>query len=84
MICTMYATTLRTVIGCRGENTRCGINGQLNTFQVLFEAASFIIRKSLLKILRENLLDHFVDAGPADKYFAVNGLSNDQLPKKIP
>jgi hypothetical protein len=58
---------------------RSGINGGVCKVEVLSEAASFIIRASLIKILREGLLDHFVDAGPAEAYFAAQGLVNSEL-----
>lgn len=35
----------------------------------------FIIRTSLLKILRDGLLDHFADAGQAEAYFGAQGLT---------
>lgn len=46
---------------------------------VLTEAASYIIRNSLLKILREGLLDHFADAMPAEKYFGDQNLTKSVL-----
>jgi hypothetical protein len=58
---------------------RSGINGGVCKAEVLSEAASFVIRMSLIKILREGLLDHFVDAGPAEAYFAAQGLVNSKL-----
>jgi hypothetical protein len=59
---------------------RQGINGGVTQAEALCEAASFIIRESLLKILRDGLLDHFADAAPAEVYFGAHGLTNSQLP----
>lgn len=58
---------------------RVGINGGVCKLDVLSEAVSFIIRSSLLKILRDGLLDHFVDAGPAENFFGAQGLVNSKL-----
>jgi hypothetical protein len=58
---------------------REGINGDVTQCEVLTESASLIIRKSLLKILRDGLLDHFADATPAEAYFGAQGLTNSQL-----
>jgi hypothetical protein len=46
---------------------------------VLTEAQSFIIRKSLLKILSDQLLDHFADAQAAQSYFAAHNLTRDDI-----
>jgi hypothetical protein len=57
----------------------------VNLIDVLMEAQSFIIRKSLLKILREDLLDHFADADAAQDYFAANHLTKDDIrPRRHP
>jgi hypothetical protein len=37
--------------------------------EVLLEAASFIVRASLLEILQNGLLNHFADAATADAFF---------------
>lgn len=58
---------------------RVGINGGVSKLEVLSEAASFIIRTSLLKILRDGLLDHFADAGPAEAFFGAQGLVKSKL-----
>jgi hypothetical protein len=58
---------------------RHGFNGGVKKLEVLLESASFIIRASLLKILRDHLLDHFADAGPSEAYFAVQGLTTTAL-----
>jgi hypothetical protein len=61
------------------EVLRHGFNGQVYKREVLLEAASFIIRTSLLKILRDNLLDHFADAGSAEAYFGAHNLTKPAL-----
>ena len=63
-----FTTTLRT-----------GFNGPVQKREVLLEAASFIVRASLLKILRDGLIDHFTDAGPAELYFGAEHLTKSEL-----
>ncbi|HKW35439.1 MAG TPA: hypothetical protein VJN92_20680 [Candidatus Acidoferrum sp.] len=58
---------------------RTGFNGPVKKWEVLAEAASFIIRASLLKILREGLVGHFADAGPAEAYFGAQHLARSEL-----
>jgi hypothetical protein len=58
------------------DDLRVDLNGGVKRGEVILEAASFIIRASLLKILRDNLLNHFADAGPAEAYFGAQGLTN--------
>jgi hypothetical protein len=65
------------------DTLRDGFNGRVTVFQVLFEAQSFIIRKSLLKILRDNLLNHFADAAPAEAYFGGNGLTRTAIRARL-
>lgn len=56
------------------ETPRQCVAGGVTKAEVLHEAASFIIRASLLKILREGLLAHFANATAAEKYFGAEGL----------
>jgi hypothetical protein len=58
---------------------RTGFNGPVQKREVLLEAASFIVRASLLKILRDGLIDHFADAGPAEAYFGAEHLTKSEL-----
>jgi hypothetical protein len=58
---------------------RTGFNGPIQKREVLLEAASFIVRASLLKILRDGLLDHFADAGPTEAYFGAQHLTKSKL-----
>jgi hypothetical protein len=64
------------------RKVRRGINGELSLLQVLIEALSFIIRKSLLRILQEGLLRHFADAGSSEAYFGGGGLTNKAIRQK--
>jgi hypothetical protein len=61
---------------------RAGIGGPVNLFSVLTEAASFIVRNSVLKILKDDLLEHFKGADEAKAYFASNGLSKKAIVAK--
>ncbi len=47
-----------------------GVNDPLNAVAVIDEAVSFIVRKSLQRILVDDLLEHFNDSGSVDAYFA--------------
>jgi hypothetical protein len=54
---------------------RRGLDRELNVLDVLLEGISFIIRASLLRILEENLLDHFASGTAAEAYFGGAGLT---------
>lgn len=58
---------------------RQGFGGDVRRVEVLIEAASFIIRTSLLKILGDGLLDQFLDSAPAEAYFGAQGLTKSAL-----
>ena len=61
------------------------LDGSISKFDMLLEATSFVIRHSLLKILRGNLLDKFADAAASDAYFGAQGLTKAMLKKaRIP
>ena len=60
---------------------REGVAGDVATIEVLGEAASFIARQSLLRILRDGLLQHFENAATGDAYFAAQGLTKPILRK---
>jgi hypothetical protein len=64
------------------DKPRSGVNGPLNKMAVLFEAQSFIIRHSMLKMLGDGLTAHFAGAAESEAYFGANGLTNSQLQKK--
>ncbi len=56
----------------------------VNWGDVIHEALSFIVRASLLKILEENLLNHFVDGPASQAYFHSHCLVKSLLPKTKP
>ena len=62
---------------------RQGLNGALNVILVLNEAVSFIVRKSLLRIIQDNLLDHFASAETAEAYFAAAGLTLNAIRQRL-
>ena len=55
-----------------------------SSLTVLHDGLSFIIRASLLRILKNNLLDHFADGPASEKYFGAAGLTNSAFKKKAP
>ena len=61
---------------------RQGVNGELSQLQVLVEALSFIIRKSLLRILRDGLLNSFADAAASEAYFEAAGLTSTAIRRR--
>lgn len=54
-------------------------SAQANFISVLEEAASFIVRASLLKILKDNLLYHFRGGPESQAYFASHNLVRSKL-----
>jgi hypothetical protein len=50
---------------------RRGVNDPLNIISVIDEAVSFIVRKSLQRILADDLLAHFKDSDSVDAYFST-------------
>ena len=46
------------------------------------EAASFVARATLLKILQGELLDHFRSSQAHDAFFAQQGLTRADLPRE--
>jgi len=61
------------------QEARHAIGGGINAMELLIEAASFLIRSSLLKILQDGLLHHFVDAAAAESYFDASNLTNSKI-----
>jgi hypothetical protein len=64
------------------ERPRSGLNGPLNRMTVLYEAQSFIIRHSMLRMLRDGLTAHFAGHAESEAYFGAQGLTNSLLSKK--
>jgi hypothetical protein len=56
-------------------------DGDVNRLETLTEVASFIVRASLLKILKDNLLNHFKGGAESQSYFGANGLVRSMLPR---
>ena len=63
---------------------RRGLNGEINYVEMLTEAVSSCVRRSLLRILADNLLKHFNTARANEKYFAAAKLTKDDLTKSLP
>jgi hypothetical protein len=61
------------------RKARQGVSGELSMIQVLIEALSFVVRKTLLRVLRDNLLNHFENAASSEAYFGAAGLTNTSL-----
>jgi len=66
------------------DRLREGFEDSVSRAEVLVEAASFIVRTSLIKILRDGLLSHFADAAPAEVYFRAQGLTRTPLQRLQP
>lgn len=66
------------------NSLRTDINSEpLNVLTVLFEGMSFIIRNSLLKILRDGLHNCFAGARESEAYFGSAGLAKTAIKKKL-
>ena len=61
------------------ETMRQGVDRDVSHMEVLAEGVSFIVRSSLLKILRDGLLDHFANAAVAQSYFDGHHLTLSKL-----
>jgi hypothetical protein len=64
------------------QRKREGVGEELSVLQVLTEALSFIIRKTMLRILQGNLLQHFADAASSEAYFGTAGLTKAAIRQK--
>jgi hypothetical protein len=53
----------------------------LKRWQMLTEALSFIVRRSILTILKDGLLNDFADASTSEAYFLSKGLTKNALTK---
>lgn len=56
----------------------------LDRVDLLIGAISFIVRRSLLKILKDNLLNHFQDSGSSEAYFSMLHLTKKDISKRTP
>jgi hypothetical protein len=66
------------------KDKRQSLNESVPLVEVLHEAASLIIRASLLKILEDNLLQHFANGPASDSYFGSQDLIGSILRKNYP
>jgi hypothetical protein len=64
------------------RKARQGVNGELSMLLVLVEALSFTVRKSLLRILRDSLLNEFASAASSEIYFEAAGLTNTAIRRR--
>jgi hypothetical protein len=60
---------------------RDDFNGGVNKVSMLMEAISFIVRQSILTILKRGLVQHFADGPSSELYFAANNLTRKALGK---
>lgn len=63
------------------EEGRKYFESSINKADMLMEAISFIIRRSLLKILKERLVPHFADGPASERYFTAKKLTKSELTK---
>ncbi len=63
---------------------RRGLDRELVVLDVLQEAISFVVRKSLLRVVQDNLLDHFAGAGATEDYFRTAGLTLSEIRQRQP
>lgn len=54
---------------------RQSLNGNLSRIDMLVESISFLVRRSLLKIMKEGLLTHFQDSPTSESYFDARQLT---------
>lgn len=62
------------------EGRKC-IESSMNKADMLMEAISYIIRQSLLKILKEGLVPDFADGPTSERYFVAKKLTKSDLAK---
>jgi hypothetical protein len=60
---------------------RDDLNGGVNKVSMLLEAVCFILRQSILTILKKGLIQHFADGPSAERYFAAHNLTRKFLGK---
>jgi hypothetical protein len=62
---------------------RGDLNGSLSRVKVSLEHLSFIVRHSLVKIMRDNLLSHFEDATSSEAYFQSLQLTRSAISHRL-
>jgi hypothetical protein len=60
---------------------RDDFDGQIPRWAMLVEAISFIVRQSLLTILKQGIVSHFEDGPSSQHYFAAHKLTKKDLGK---
>ncbi len=65
------------------EVRRAGVNGHVNLLSVLIEATSFVLRKSVIKILKNNLVQEFKDSHASQNYWCTFGLTKTNIRGRI-
>jgi len=58
---------------------RQGLNGNINWVEMLVEAASFILRASILRIIESGLFKEFESSKATERYFGKLGLTKSKL-----
>lgn len=61
------------------RNGRQDFDGPLYRSEMLTEAISFIVRRSLLEILKGDLLGHYQDAASSEAYYTSKGLTRTKI-----
>jgi hypothetical protein len=61
-------------------DVKCPAEGR--SIDVLFESLNFMVRATLIKIMRQKMLKEFRDGASASAYFNGFGLVNSQLQRK--
>jgi hypothetical protein len=62
---------------------RGDLNGSLSRVEAALEHLSFVVRHSLVKIMRDNLLPHFVDAASSEAYFQSLQLTRSAISRRF-
>ena len=64
------------------RNGREDFNGPLYRYEMLTEAISFIVRRSLLEILKDDLLGRYQDAASSEAYYTSQDLTRTKIGKR--
>jgi hypothetical protein len=66
-----------------GQTGRQTLNGKLNRIEMLIENISFLVRRSLLKIMKDGLLAHFQDSPSSESYFDAQQLTRTAIERRF-
>jgi hypothetical protein len=64
------------------RSPRRGIHGDLNVPDVCLEAISFIVRSTLLRIMKDGLFNRFATNAASEAYFGAVGLTNSEIQRR--